>query len=341
MAIPILEESLRKLPMTSDLKAVLVQQLWGDLQTDVETPLEPYFGYYSSRCKEFLCDGGGNVSVQTHADGLRIAKLILQDKEKDEIVLHLAEGGDRTPRQRRLDQASIDLFAGLLTMADVGVLEFRISGRKPLEWSHGSLGSLLAMEFPPRKVKIAPTARIEKRFIADNISKVAGIKLKWTSNLADHLRLSGDDKSVFIFHHAEFLKFQAQAAVGFWPDGLLEETLQTLALLFPQNDTGTRRLIAGIKGIDQTVARCGSMRAQDRRFEKFSVWHDRLVILKEAFDESQPQTISQWWWDRRNRVQWYTFWVAILVFVLTVFFGMVQSIEGALQVYLSYKSLQE
>lgn len=57
------------------------------------------------------------------------------------------------------------------------------------------------------------------------------------------------------------------------------------------------------------------------------------MMLKQAFDETQPKTMRQWWYDSRNGVQWYTFWVAMLVLVLTVVFGLVQSIEGALQVY--------
>jgi len=61
-----------------------------------------------------------------------------------------------------------------------------------------------------------------------------------------------------------------------------------------------------------------------------------VVILKQVFDESRPSTLLQWWNDRRNGVQWYTFWVAILVLLFTMFFGMVQSIEGALQVYKAY-----
>lgn len=35
----------------------------------------------------------------------------------------------------------------------------------------------------------------------------------------------------------------------------------------------------------------------------------------------------------------YTFWVAVLVLLLTVVFGLVQSIEGGLQVYGSFKAL--
>jgi hypothetical protein len=70
--------------------------------------------------------------------------------------------------------------------------------------------------------------------------------------------------------------------------------------------------------------------------DNFDYWHDRLVILKQVFDEAEPSNIRQWWNDRRKRVQWYTFWVAALVLGLTVFFGVIQSVEGALQVYVSY-----
>lgn len=63
------------------------------------------------------------------------------------------------------------------------------------------------------------------------------------------------------------------------------------------------------------------------------------MVLKQAFDEAGPRTLTQWWNDRRNPVQWYTFWIAIWVLIMTVFFGLVQSVEGALQVYFSWKAL--
>jgi hypothetical protein len=77
---------------------------------------------------------------------------------------------------------------------------------------------------------------------------------------------------------------------------------------------------------------------EDRQIERFIFWRDRLVILKQAYDDATPKTISQWWHDRRNSVQWYTFWVAVLVFVVTTSLGVIQCIEGALQVYMSYKT---
>lgn len=88
--------------------------------------------------------------------------------------------------------------------------------------------------------------------------------------------------------------------------------------------------------MDQALLECDLLRLEDRQIEKFHFWHDSLIMLKQAFDNSQPSTISQWWWDRRNGVQWYTFWVAVWVLILTILFGLIQSIEGALQVYKAY-----
>ena len=62
------------------------------------------------------------------------------------------------------------------------------------------------------------------------------------------------------------------------------------------------------------------------------------MMLKEVFDEAEPRNLWQLWFDNRKRVQWYTFWVAVLVFFLAMFFGLVQSIEGALQVYIALRS---
>lgn len=110
-------------------------------------------------------------------------------------------------------------------------------------------------------------------------------------------------------------------------------------LLFPKGHQSTElwyRKLASVKDLDPGVIECGRLRADDRQFERFEYWRDRLLILKQVFDESSPSTLSQWWNDRRDGVQWYTFWVAVLVLLLTLFFGVVQSIEGALQVYKAY-----
>jgi hypothetical protein len=85
----------------------------------------------------------------------------------------------------------------------------------------------------------------------------------------------------------------------------------------------------------------GNLNAENRQIENFKYWHDRLVILKEVYDEARPNTLSQFWYDKRNGPQWYTFWVALWVLILTILalaLGLVQCVEGALQVYAAFKS---
>jgi len=138
-----------------------------------------------------------------------------------------------------------------------------------------------------------------------------------------------------------------------FPAGLVDETLRTLALLFPEAQFGRRqprrRRSPGSRWfrqkrlresservLDARLAHCGNLQMEERQIEHFTYWRDRLVVLKQAYDDATPRTISQWWYDRRNGVQWYTFWVAITVLFLTTFLGLVQCVESALQVYKAY-----
>lgn len=120
----------------------------------------------------------------------------------------------------------------------------------------------------------------------------------------------------------------------------MEETLRTLSLLLPPHNTESKAWFkkqAKRWYLDVEATNCEHLEDDDRQIMKFRYWHDRLTILKEAFDDAEPKSVKQWWRDKRKPVQWYNFWLAIALIVgLTVFFGLIQSIEGALQVYKAY-----
>ncbi|KAK0614522.1 hypothetical protein B0T14DRAFT_528638 [Immersiella caudata] len=143
-----------------------------------------------------------------------------------------------------------------------------------------------------------------------------------------------------IFHHASFLLNQQHA---YFPDGFVDETLQTMALLFPQGryhkDVKAwyhKRLEPVVADADVNLLDCGPLRMVD--IDSYKYWHDRLVRLKRLYDQAKPRTIRQWWNDRWEGSQWYALWVAV---GFTVLFGLVQSIEGALQVYKSFHPTNE
>ena len=124
-----------------------------------------------------------------------------------------------------------------------------------------------------------------------------------------------------------------------FPPGFIDETLRTLSLLFPQYDPKSCKWVKSQQtqfGLDHRISEAGQLTTEERQIENFAFWHDRIGILKQVFDEAEPRTIAQWWCDRRRRVQWYTFWTAVIVVILTVLFGVVQCIEGGLQVYKAY-----
>lgn len=88
--------------------------------------------------------------------------------------------------------------------------------------------------------------------------------------------------------------------------------------------------------VDEQLGRCGTLRTQIRQFESFTFWHDRLAILKECYDDATPRTLSQWWHDRRNGVQWWMFWVVIFLFQVSTPLAVIQCVEGAIQIYKAY-----
>ena len=175
------------------------------------------------------------------------------------------------------------------------------------------------------------------------------------------------------------------------PEGLVEETIQTLSLLLPLNDrqTSTWFLKQQISlHLDAEATLCRSLSKAERNISNFasvsfhlrspralssyissqpplntllshlsrtlhpltshpncpliitnipSYHRDRLTTLKQAYDEAKPSTVQQAWSDRRNPSQWYNFWIAgFLILALTVLLGIIQAVEGALQVYKAY-----
>ena len=63
------------------------------------------------------------------------------------------------------------------------------------------------------------------------------------------------------------------------------------------------------------------------------------MVLKQAFDVSEPHKLSLWWHDDRKKVQWYTFWIAALVLILTIVFGLIQSAAAVVQAWVLVKAL--
>ncbi|KAK1765424.1 hypothetical protein QBC33DRAFT_544269 [Phialemonium atrogriseum] len=319
-------------------KEAIASSFWDTPASEITPSLDYYFKYYVKQCELIaLHEGGSHTSLVEQKDITEIVALLRAHHTRDDIRKKIARLTSVSTSNGTQDY-SIDLAARLLLMIEVGNLPWAYSGFRQLEWDKGSLRDFITQYFEETPVLGHDNIKLEKIFNARRLGTIAGMEIIWTSNLADHLRLMKDDKAVAVFHHASFLKRQQQDN-SLLPQKLVDETLATIALLFPKWDVDTRswyKQEASLRGLDPYLIEIGHLGADKRRFEGFHYWHDRLVVLKQVFDESRPRTLQQWWNDRRNGVQWYTFWVAFLVLLLTIFFGLVQSIEGALQVYKAF-----
>jgi hypothetical protein len=59
---------------------------------------------------------------------------------------------------------------------------------------------------------------------------------------------------------------------------------------------------------------------------------ERLKVLQDRYNKATPESLGQLWFDRRKPVEWAILWVALVVFILTVIFGIIGAVAGIMQV---------
>jgi hypothetical protein len=120
------------------------------------------------------------------------------------------------------------------------------------------------------------------------------------------------------------------------PDAVIDETMLSLRLLFPDWDPYTSKFF---NKIDQNTLGEDGVYPERIYLTNFHYWRDRL--LEVCFEyQSPPSAWRQIWTDRRNRLQWYTFWLAVAIFILTIVFGLISSITACMQTIYAYEALE-
>lgn len=310
----------------------------------VPTSLEPYFQYYIEQCKTSYHSLGTNLPFSKHHGITELAHDIKQGLTREKVLQSLeirypAALSDGQFGRAEIMNGAIDLVARLILMVDVGKPTDRMwTGRAFRPWEQGTINDFTAAYFQEQRSYRHDGIQLDRDFNARNLFAIGGLQVELTNNLLDHLEVVDiqGETTVMIFHHVSFLRNQEH---GYFPDGFVHETLQTLALLFPQNKWHKTTKLWYNKHLKPTIADAdpGVLSCQPSdmtlNIDEYMFWHDRLVRLKQVYDQAKPRTLRQWWNDRREGTQWYALWV---VLGFTVFFGFVQSIEGALQVYKAY-----
>jgi hypothetical protein len=194
---------------TPEIRYALINNLWqydiaiGNGNSIPDYRFDSFFEYYEQQCIPALHDGRKQMLIQTHQDLVDIVQELrdeqaLRSSIHEKLQPRLSALGTLDEHELLCD--AINLAARIWLMTFVGAFR-NVAGpsQRALQWEQNeSLASLLSREFSDQ-AQITESAKLERLFVAQNIEQIGGIKIKWTSNLADHLRLIDDDKRVAIF----------------------------------------------------------------------------------------------------------------------------------------------
>lgn len=207
-------------PISSETQLTITRTFWapsiGD-QFYCPRNLDPYFCYYIEQTATYHNVFGEKILLRSHQDVIDIANDMLQGLPRSSIEQSLLKRHpDLTaPGSSNGDllRCSIDLVVRLLTMLDVGVLPRTYTGRYTLEWTNPTwtVSDFLEETFKPQRVMSHDGIRLGPHFTARNLDLIVGLNVELTTNIADHLLLREEEKTVLIFHHASFLKNQMKS----------------------------------------------------------------------------------------------------------------------------------
>lgn len=143
----------------------------------------------------------------------KVVEILKDDVTRERAVSRLKSQHNNALRCCQTDKTRedvLDLAARLLSMTNIAPLQNEINPRRYVHWERSSsLRQCLSAHFDRPYGMQWERTRLPRSFDAWGLSAVAGITIKFTDNLADHLLLVEDDTLVLVFHHATFLEHQA------------------------------------------------------------------------------------------------------------------------------------
>ena len=113
---------------------------------------------------------------------------------------------------------------------------------------------------------------------------------------------------------------------------IFEEALHTLDVLFPVWHEKTVAFLETFREDGSKVPwfTLQDLTGQEQRYlHNFHFWRFRLTRLIVEY-QSPPRDLKRIWNDRRNPTAYWTFWIGMAIFFLTLIFGIVASVLAGL-----------
>lgn len=214
-------------------------------------------------------------------------------------------------------------------------------GQAYVEWDDDTtLKKRIETLFPHTTTELTLSQRrLHPHFTAANMVRICRIKIEWTSSLENHLRLDRESRRLWIYDRRQTLLLKARSygeithgtlnPVPF-PEAFFEETSRTLDLLFPAWDRRTKTLL-------QSSGKTFHLHHAKQRsldLKNYPFWQDQLLELNEDVFLAPAEGWARLWLDRRDPQKFWTFWVALAIFILTI----VSTVASILQTWATLKS---
>lgn len=299
-------------------KISLLQQIWPNLHP--ESDLEIYKDFFSFLAQErdILDTNKANFSWDTLDAHLKLLPSLREhggkkQKELLEQFHHdLATNKSSSAQTRR----SLELVSRIALTLNIHSASIEVGpsslSESKIEWPEDR--SLVDVVNDNFKKRPASTHRsIPEAFSAASL-KDLGIKIKWTNSLAEHL--SYDGTFLWIYQHKACLWNYTRTHCVL-PRDLLEETIDTLNLLFPTNDTDTDLFLKENKKC--YITQQGALgRKIERSLAHYTYWGVRLQHLLSEFDRGPRHVVRAAFWTHGDTLGHLNLWVALFVLLLTV-----------------------
>ena len=119
---------------------------------------------------------------------------------------------------------------------------------------------------------------------------------------------------------------------------MLQETIWSLNLLFPPNEKETDKFLQRLDH-DFHDHPPFTRSADVVDLTKYTYWHERLSRLRHIF-ATKPRNFRKALVDDRDTLQLYTLWTAVIIFLLTIVFGLITSVTALIQTRVALQTLR-
>lgn len=340
---------------TPSTQVAIIEGFWKKrVREERLTKYASFFSHYHWETRRFRLgvesDKKGQMAAKTHQEILSVVDTLSERRQCQRSDVRDAlrsrfPGATTLAIDKSIDQA-IRMWLMLNVLSHERAIH--LTQTPAIQWDeHSNLVGFVENQFA--KSQRAQNQVLDYDFTAVNIIRYSGVKIKWTSSLTDHLRLERkrDQRILRIYPFKQCLLDHLEAAqredlgsqgvAGFLiPATVLKETLLSLDILFPHWDPRTDSFLCS-EGQDFHY-QSPFEDPQHLNLDDFNHWRDRLVELYSVYQAPAPSW-TQLWTDRRNPLQWWTFWLALAILFFTLVFGIIGSVTGIMQVRIAQEGL--